>query len=153
MNVGQIIEALGLLPHPEGGYFKETWRDVAEGGGRGSGTAIYYLLRHGEVSNWHRVDATEIWHFYAGSPLELRLALAQDSLQKQIEESKTRLDQIRAERERLRNEMGQLAGQVHEEIEEITTWSARSARRAASSPSWISSCPACSPGWTAAPAT
>ena len=73
MRASEIIEALGLRRHPEGGYFKETWRDVPEGGGRGSGTAIYYLLRRGEVSKWHRVDATEIWHFYAGSPLELRI--------------------------------------------------------------------------------
>jgi predicted cupin superfamily sugar epimerase len=69
----QIIEALGLREHPEGGYFRETWRDVPEAGGRGSGTAIYYLLRHDQVSVWHRIDATEIWHFYAGSPLELRI--------------------------------------------------------------------------------
>jgi predicted cupin superfamily sugar epimerase len=73
VTASEIIEALRLLPHPEGGYFKETWRDVPEGGGRGSGTAIYYLLRHGEVSRWHRVDAAEIWHFYGGSPLELRI--------------------------------------------------------------------------------
>jgi predicted cupin superfamily sugar epimerase len=73
VRADEIIEALGLRRHPEGGYFRETWRDVPEGGGRGSGTAIYYLLRHGEVSRWHRVDATEIWHFYAGSPLELRI--------------------------------------------------------------------------------
>ena len=73
MTASEIIETLGLREHPEGGYFRETWRDVPLGGGRGSGTAIYYLLRHGEVSAWHRVDATEIWHFYAGSPLELRI--------------------------------------------------------------------------------
>ena len=72
MTAEQIIEALGLRQHPEGGCFRETWRDVPEAGGRGSGTAIYYLLRHGQVSAWHRIDATEIWHFYAGSPLELR---------------------------------------------------------------------------------
>ena len=69
----EIIEVLGLREHPEGGYYAETWRDVPESGGRGAGTAIYYLLRCGEVSAWHRVDATEIWHFYAGSPLELRI--------------------------------------------------------------------------------
>jgi predicted cupin superfamily sugar epimerase len=72
MRADQNIEALALHEHPEGGYFRETWRDLPVGGGRGSGTAIYYLLRHGQVSAWHRVDATEIWHFYAGSPLELR---------------------------------------------------------------------------------
>jgi predicted cupin superfamily sugar epimerase len=67
-----LIAALGLQPHPEGGYFRETWRDAASGG-RGSGTAIYYLLKEGEVSAWHRIDATEIWHHYAGAPLALTL--------------------------------------------------------------------------------
>jgi predicted cupin superfamily sugar epimerase len=69
-----IIQTLGLLPHPEGGYYAETWREAAPAGQRGSGTAIYYLLRAGEISAWHRVDATEIWHWYAGSPLRLRLS-------------------------------------------------------------------------------
>ncbi len=69
-----IIQALGLLPHPEGGYYAETWRDTAQGDARGSGTAIYYLLKAGEVSAWHRVDATEIWHWYAGAPLKLSLS-------------------------------------------------------------------------------
>jgi predicted cupin superfamily sugar epimerase len=67
-----VIAALGLQPHPEGGHFRETWRDAADGG-RGSGTAIYYLLKEGEVSAWHRIDATEIWHHYAGAPLALTL--------------------------------------------------------------------------------
>ncbi len=70
----QIIARLGLKPHPEGGHYAETWRDQPEGGGRGAGTAIYYLLRAGERSHWHRVDATEIWHFHAGEPLVLRLS-------------------------------------------------------------------------------
>jgi len=68
-----IIAALGLQPHPEGGHFVETWRSP-ENGGRGAITAIYYLLRAGEVSHWHRVDAAEIWHYYAGAPLELAIA-------------------------------------------------------------------------------
>jgi len=67
-----LIAALGLKPHPEGGSFRETWRDQAAAG-RGSGTAIYYLLKKGEVSAWHRIDATEIWHHYAGAPLALTL--------------------------------------------------------------------------------
>jgi len=69
----EAIKLLGLTPHPEGGYFKETFRD---GGGRarGASTAIYYLLRAGEVSHWHRVDAAEVWHFYAGSPLVLTIS-------------------------------------------------------------------------------
>ncbi len=71
---GEIIAALDLKPHPEGGHYAETWRDEPHDGSRGAGTAIYYLLRAGEVSTWHRVDATEIWHFYAGAPLALRLA-------------------------------------------------------------------------------
>ena len=73
-SVDSIIRRLGLTPHPEGGHFRETWRDVPANGGRGSGTAIYYLLKAGEVSRWHKVDAVEIWHFYAGDPLELRIA-------------------------------------------------------------------------------
>jgi len=69
-----IIERLGLAAHPEGGWYKETWRDTPANGGRGSGTAILYLLDRGERSHWHRVDATEIWHFHAGAPLRLRLS-------------------------------------------------------------------------------
>ncbi|NLV55317.1 MAG: cupin domain-containing protein [Acidimicrobiales bacterium] len=72
------IDRLGLEPHPEGGWFAETWRDRAEDGGRGSGTAIYFLLRTDEASHWHRVDATEIWHHYAGGPLLLSIATADD---------------------------------------------------------------------------
>ena len=67
-----IIEALDLRPHPEGGHYRETWRDAA-GTGRGSGTAIYYLLKAGEVSAWHRIDATEVWHHYAGAALALTI--------------------------------------------------------------------------------
>lgn len=69
-----IIRQLGLEPHPEGGHYRETWRAPAPAGERSAGTAIYYLLREGEVSHWHRVDATEIWHWYAGSPLQLSLS-------------------------------------------------------------------------------
>ncbi len=69
-----VIDALGLAPHPEGGYYRETWRDVPADGGRGRGTAIYFLLARGERSHWHRVDATEIWHWYAGAPLALSIA-------------------------------------------------------------------------------
>lgn len=66
-----VIAALDLRPHPEGGHFREVWRDAPEGGGRGAGTAIYYLLAAGERSHWHRVDAAEAWHWYAGAALEL----------------------------------------------------------------------------------
>ena len=74
MKGEEIIEKLGLEPHPEGGWFKETWRAEAKDGERPAGTAIYYLLKAGERSHWHRVDATEIWHYYAGAPLRLSLS-------------------------------------------------------------------------------
>jgi predicted cupin superfamily sugar epimerase len=70
-NAVEVVRLLGLEPHPEGGMFAETWRAPTQVGERASGTAIYFLLRAGERSQWHRVDAAEIWHFYAGHPLEL----------------------------------------------------------------------------------
>ncbi len=74
MDADHVIAHFGLEPHPEGGWFRETWRHHAPDGGRGAGTAILFLLRAGERSHWHRVDATEIWHHYAGAPLELELS-------------------------------------------------------------------------------
>ncbi|MGB8841845.1 MAG: cupin domain-containing protein [Aliidongia sp.] len=74
LTADAVVRLLGLKPHPEGGFYRETWRDCPAEGGRGSGTAIYYLLAAGEVSAWHRIDAVEIWHWYGGSPLELRIA-------------------------------------------------------------------------------
>jgi predicted cupin superfamily sugar epimerase len=71
MTPEEIIETLGMLPHPEGGHYVETWRHAGTDGTRGTGTAIYFLLQAGERSHWHRVDAAEIWHWYAGAPLEL----------------------------------------------------------------------------------
>ena len=68
-----IIALLGLEPHPEGGRFAETWRAPADGA-RAAGTAIYFLLTEGERSHWHRVDAAEVWHHYAGAPLRLSMA-------------------------------------------------------------------------------
>jgi uncharacterized protein len=74
MTADEIIRHLGMQRHPEGGWYVETFRD-ADGGERGHSTSIYYLLGRGERSHWHRVkDAVEVWHFYAGSPLKLRLA-------------------------------------------------------------------------------
>jgi predicted cupin superfamily sugar epimerase len=70
-NADYVIETLGLKPHPEGGYYSETFRDASAP--RGTGTAIYFLLRENQVSHWHRIDATEIFHFYAGLPLEINL--------------------------------------------------------------------------------
>ena len=65
----RLIELLDLKPHPEGGHFRETFRDGNPG--RAHSTAIYFLLKAGEESRWHRVDAAEVWHFYRGAPLEL----------------------------------------------------------------------------------
>lgn len=69
-----VIAALGLAPHPEGGHFRETFRAAPGAGGRGASTAIYFLLRAGEVSRWHRVDADEVWHWYAGARLLLSIS-------------------------------------------------------------------------------
>ncbi|HLK82235.1 MAG TPA: cupin domain-containing protein [Xanthobacteraceae bacterium] len=74
MTAGQIIELLNLEPHPEGGHFIETFRDATASGGRAASTAIYFLLMRGERSSWHRIDAAEVWHYYAGAPLELEVA-------------------------------------------------------------------------------
>lgn len=73
-DAAAIIRALGLTPHPEGGHYRETFRDPRTQDGRSVSTAIYYLLRAGEISRWHRVDAAEIWHWYAGAPLLLTLS-------------------------------------------------------------------------------
>jgi predicted cupin superfamily sugar epimerase len=70
----QIIETLNLQPHPEGGWYRETWRAPAADGARAAGTAIHFLLEAGQRSHWHRVDATEIWLFHAGDALRLSLA-------------------------------------------------------------------------------
>ncbi len=72
-----IVEALGLVPHPEGGRYAEVWRAGPHrpgDGARGTASTIYFLLRHGELSAWHRVDATEIWSYHAGDSLELSIS-------------------------------------------------------------------------------
>jgi predicted cupin superfamily sugar epimerase len=70
-----LILTLGMRPHPEGGHYREVYRDNRPGGrGRAFSTGIYFILRKGEVSRWHRIDATEVWHFYRGSPLALSIA-------------------------------------------------------------------------------
>ena len=79
LSAADIIRMLDLKPHPEGGHFRETFRDentiaTDDGGARAASTAIYFLLAHGEVSHWHRVDAVEIWHWHAGAPLQLSIA-------------------------------------------------------------------------------
>ena len=73
-SASELIEQLGLAAHPEGGWYRETWRGDAGPDGRAQGTAIIFLLRSGEASHWHTVDATELWLWQAGDPVELRLA-------------------------------------------------------------------------------
>ena len=74
MTADESIAALNLSPHPEGGWYRQTWIADSAEGERPAGTAIHFLLKAGERSHWHRVDAAECWHFYAGAPLRLRLA-------------------------------------------------------------------------------
>lgn len=74
LSAAEVIRLLDLAPHPEGGHFRETFRDVAGPDGRARSTAIYFLLAVDEVSHWHRVDAVETWHWYAGSPLALTVS-------------------------------------------------------------------------------
>lgn len=69
-----VIFTLGMARHPEGGWYAQTYEDAARTDGRAHSTAIYYLLEAGEASHWHRVDAVEVWHYYAGAPLKLRLS-------------------------------------------------------------------------------
>jgi predicted cupin superfamily sugar epimerase len=72
MTADEIIATLDLAPHPEGGHYRQTW--VADTAGRPTGTCIYFLLKGGERSHWHRVDAAEIWLYHAGAPLILSMA-------------------------------------------------------------------------------
>ncbi len=81
MTAEEIIATLGLMPHPEGGYFHETFRDEHAINDRATSTAIYYLLKADQISAWHRIDAAEVWHFYAGAALELRISSDGDSAQ------------------------------------------------------------------------
>jgi len=74
-DADRIIRRLNLAPHPEGGHFRETFRDAGTIAGRAHSTAIYYLLRAGERSRRHRIDAAEIWHWYAGAPLRLQISV------------------------------------------------------------------------------
>ena len=73
LTAEEVIAQLGLKPHPEGGYYRETFRDSGGHKGRPNSTAILYLLKAGEVSRWHRVDAAELWHWHGGAPLLLEV--------------------------------------------------------------------------------
>ncbi len=74
LTAADIIRLLDLAPHPEGGHYRQTFRDPVESAGRAASTAIYFVLARGERSRWHRVDAAEAWHYYAGAPLELEIS-------------------------------------------------------------------------------
>jgi uncharacterized protein len=75
LSADDVIRLLNLKPHPEGGHFRETFRDpITVDGARAASTAIYFLLARGERSHWHRVDAAEAWHWYGGAPLKLEIA-------------------------------------------------------------------------------
>jgi predicted cupin superfamily sugar epimerase len=75
LSAADVIQLLGLKPHPEGGHFREMFRDPRKvTGERAASTAIYYLLARGERSHWHRLDAAEVWHFYVGGSLSLEVA-------------------------------------------------------------------------------
>ncbi len=80
MTAGEIIALLALAPHPEGGWFRQTFRDTGGPEGRGGSTAIYFLLEAGQESRWHRVDAAEVWHWHAGAPLLLTIGTAEHRL-------------------------------------------------------------------------
>lgn len=69
-----VIFTLGMERHPEGGWYARTFEDQVSADGRAQSTAIYYLLEAGDASHWHRVDAVEVWHYYAGAPLQLRIS-------------------------------------------------------------------------------
>ena len=77
LSAAEIIRLLDLKPHPEGGHYRQTFRDprTVHDGTRAASTAIYFLLARGERSHWHKVDAAEGWHYHAGAPLELKIAL------------------------------------------------------------------------------
>jgi uncharacterized protein len=94
LTAADVIRLLDLKPHPEGGHFRETFRGAPppypppqagegrEGVGRAASTAIYFLLARGERSHWHRVDAVEIWHWYAGAPLELEISQSEGRIER-----------------------------------------------------------------------
>jgi len=81
MEAAQIIALLALEPHPEGGFYRQTFQDSERDGGRAASTLIYFLLEAGQSSAWHRVDAAEVWHYYAGAPL--RLVTVQNNMLKE----------------------------------------------------------------------
>jgi predicted cupin superfamily sugar epimerase len=80
LTAAEVVRLLGLAPHPEGGHYRESFRDPRSvEGGRAASTAIYFLLARGERSHWHRIDAAEVWHFHAGAPLLLETAASKEA--------------------------------------------------------------------------
>ena len=83
LNASDVVRLLDLKPHPEGGHFRETFRDARRvDGNRSASTAIYFLLARGERSHWHRVDAVEIWHWHAGAPLTLEISQSEGRIER-----------------------------------------------------------------------
>jgi len=83
LSASDVVRLLDLKPHPEGGHFRETFRDARQvDGGRAASTAIYFLLARGERSHWHRVDAVEIWHWHAGAPLALEISQGEGRIER-----------------------------------------------------------------------
>ena len=81
LTADAVIRLLDLKPHPEGGHFRETFRDALKiAGNRAASTGIYFLLARGERSHWHRVDAVEVWHWYGGAPLLLEISQSAGSV-------------------------------------------------------------------------
>src|SRR5689334_11194208 len=74
MTAEELIQTLNLVPHPEGGWYRETYRSTADPGERGAATAVYYVIQPGQHSHWNRVDADEMWLWHAGDPLDLMIA-------------------------------------------------------------------------------
>jgi len=75
LTAADVIRLLDLKAHPEGGHFREMFRDMRQvENSRAASTSIYFMLTRGERSHWHRVDAVEVWHWYAGAPLEIEIA-------------------------------------------------------------------------------
>ncbi|MET0403022.1 MAG: cupin domain-containing protein [Cystobacter sp.] len=100
--IDELVRTLGLTRHPEGGFYRETWRSEvtveSPRGTRSAGTAIYYLLPRGTFTAWHRVNSAEVWHFYDGQPLTLHL----------LDESQGRLETVTLGRDVTRGERPQV---------------------------------------------
>ena len=103
-NAARLIEVLGLAPHPEGGWYRETWRAAAADGERAAATAILFLLEEGQRSHWHKVDATELWLFHAGSPLRLETAAGEAGA---VRTARLGADVLAGEQPQLRVEPGE----------------------------------------------